>query len=271
MSNIIKGILIGMGVVIPGVSGSVLAILLGVYENILFIFNNFDLDIKNNISYLLKLIIGILIGMSIFGNIILFLMPKYNILISFIFVGLILGSIPGLINEIKVKNKKFSFKLFFLSLTISFLLFFLGNIETLQITNHSGSLKSIILLILGGFLFISGKIIPGISSSFFMMILGLYNYVLNFMSNPFSISVYGYIEFIPFIIGCILGIIILTKFINFCLITKFEQTYSCIIGFVAGSIFSIIPEVQFTFNYFTSIIICIFMFFAMKNMSKVKK
>ena len=271
MINILKGIVIGMGIVIPGVSGSVIAILLGVYEKVLSILNNFVSDKKNNILYLSKISIGVLIGMSIFGNIILFLMKKCNVLISFIFVSLILGSIPSLINEIKKQNKKFNKKLFFITLILSFMMFYLGNIDILQLDNYSGSIKSILLLVLGGFLFIAGKIIPGISSSFFMMILGLYNYVLMFMSNPFNFTIYEYIEFIPFVIGCIIGFIVLIKFINNCLNKKFEQTYSCIIGFVAGSIFSIIPPITFDFNYAFSFLISVLIFFIMNNMSKVKK
>ena len=85
MKQIFDGIIIGMGAVIPGVSGSVLAMLLGVYEHVLFIFNDYKRNIKQNFFYLLKILIGILLGMAIFGNIILLLLPKYSTLIYFIY------------------------------------------------------------------------------------------------------------------------------------------------------------------------------------------
>ena len=104
-------------------------------------------------------------------------------------------------------------------------------------------------MLLAGFLYISGKIIPGISSSFFLMILGLYDYILNIMSNPFLLTVIDLIRLIPFIIGVIIGFIILIKIINKLLSNYFVKTYSAIIGFILGSIIAIYPGFEFDKKY----------------------
>ena len=72
-----------------------------------------------------------------------------------------------------------------------------------------------IKLFIAGILYISGKIIPGISSSFFMMLLGMYEKVLLMLSSPFSLSYFEWISLIPFIIGIIVGAIILIKVVNY--------------------------------------------------------
>ena len=274
MKQIFDGIIIGMGAVIPGVSGSVLAMLLGVYEHVLFIFNDYKRNIKQNFFYLLKILIGILLGMAIFGNIILLLLPKYSTLIYFIFIGLILGGIPELMIELKSKKEKINILFFSISIFFSFIMFIINKFLNLQSYSYSDGIIKILFLMIGGFLFVSGKIIPGISSSAFMIMLGIYDKVLLFMSNPFTCSIYEYIEFIPFIIGCLFGIIILFNFINKCLSKYFCNTYSCVIGFIIGSIFSIIPISKIDFEYFASIIVCIIMYkitlFLTKYVKKIK-
>jgi putative membrane protein len=112
-------------------------------------------------------------------------------------------------------------------------------------------------MLIAGFLYIAGKIIPGISSSFFLMILGLYDYILNIMSNPFSLTFIDLIKLIPFIIGIIIGFIVLIKLINKLLSNYFVKTYSSIIGFVLGSIIAIYPGFKFNLEYILSILIMI--------------
>ena len=112
-------------------------------------------------------------------------------------------------------------------------------------------------------MYISGKIIPGISSTFFLMILGLYDYFLRFIS--FSFSIKDIIDFYPFILGVVIGIISLVKLINYLFKKYHQEFYSSIIGFVLGSIISIFPGFTFNSYYIISVIFMILIFLFLFN------
>lgn len=264
-----SGIVIGAGVVMPGVSGSVLAIMLGIYNKVIFLLNDSKKRFLTKIKNIFPIFIGLLIGIILFGNILQYFYKIYKIQMCYMFIGLILGGLPILNGEITSKNKKINKKYLFITFIISALLFILPNF--FMNINFSKNNTSFFILLIGGFLYISGKIIPGISSSFFLIILGLYDYILQIMANPFSLNIYDYIKIIPFFIGVILGFIILIKFINYLLNYHFANTYSCIIGFVLGSILAIFPGFKLKFIYYISVLISIISFYFTYKMTKKYK
>lgn len=235
--SFLSGILIGTCMILPGVSGSVVAIMLGVYDEVIFLLGNKCISNIKKIKKLLPISIGIVIGVFIFGKVLLFFYTKFQFQMMYIFIGLILGSIPILTNEIKSKNEKFDLKCFFIALIISIILFFLPKIFDYKISNDLNSIN----LFVGGILYIAGKVIPGISSSFFLMQLGLYEYLLTIITNPLSITLKELISLIPFFVGVFIGLYIFIKLMNILLNNHFSKTYSCIIGFIAGSTLVLFP------------------------------
>ena len=95
---ILKGIIIGIGKIIPGVSGSMLAISMGIYQRLIDSINNFFKDTKNNFKFLLKIGIGIIIAIVFFSKLITSCLNKYYLITMFFFIGLIIGSL----NDIKI-------------------------------------------------------------------------------------------------------------------------------------------------------------------------
>ena len=258
-----SGIIIGLGVVLPGVSGSVLAIILGIYNDVIYLLNDSTKTLFYKIKKLIPISLGLLFGIILFGNILIFLISSYEIQIKYLFIGLILGSIPILNKQSKVsENFDSNIKYIVITFLISLSLFMLSDFDLIK---YKGISTSFLTMLLAGFLYISGKIIPGISSSFFLMILGMYDYILNIISNPFSISIYEFVKLIPFFIGIIIGLITLIKVINYFLINYKSRTYSIIIGFVLGSIIAIYPGFRFEMPYIISIfIMCISFYFTYK-------
>ena len=258
VKNIMIGITIGGGMILPGVSGGVLAVIFGIYEKMLDSVANFFKDIKKNSLFLGPIIIGLIIGVLLFGKILFFLFDNYEMQAKYTFMGLILGGVPTLFKEIEKKgNEKTKTLILLISFIISIALFVLGK-EKLNIdfSNQLDSgLISFGLLFLTGFLFISGKIIPGISSSFLLMLIGMYQFLLNVLNNPFGLPKNEYMQFIPFSLGVVVGAAILIKMIRYLLKNKFSATYSAIIGFVIGSISAIYPGITFDFHGIISIIL----------------
>lgn len=262
----ISGVIIGIGVILPGVSGSVIAIMLGIYDKVIYLLNDNRKKIITKIIELLPIILGMFIGIMIFGNILLIFIKNYEIQIKYLFVGLILGGVPILKKEIENKSHSgVKYKYMIITFIFSLLLFLLPNLSTLPDIKNTGSFFK---MLVAGFLYIAGKIIPGISSSFFLMILGLYDYILNVMSNPFSLTIYELVKLIPFLIGALFGFIVLLRLINYLLSNYFSETYSIIIGFVLGSIIAIYPGFKLQVMYIFSIIIMILAFCLTYKMSK---
>lgn len=249
---IFSGVLIGAGAVLPGISGSVIAIMLGIYEKIINTLVNKEKNILSKFIEILPVAVGLIIGVIIFGNFLFILFEKYEIQLRYSFIGLILGSVPILNNEIKKKqNENIKLKYFFLTFISSLILLILPKLFNISFNSNISTLK----LIIAGILYASGKIIPGISSSFFLMVLDLYDYLLLFFSNPITFILKYSLPLIPFFIGILLGVLILVKVINYLLSNHFTETYSGIMGFVLGSILSIFPGFELRYKYIISIIL----------------
>ena len=96
----------------------------------------------------------------------------------------------------------------------------------------------------------------------------MYEFVLSLISNPIHMVVRNFNKVVPFLLGFILGIIILLKLVNNLLEKKFSLTYSIIIGFVLGSVWALVPKFNFSKEYVIGIIIMIFSFTLSYKLSK---
>lgn len=265
------GILIGTAMIIPGVSGSVIAVIFGVYDKSITALTNLFKNFKKNIIYLFVLGSGILTGAVWFSNVMMFLYEKCEIVTKLSFVGLILGGVPYLIKEIKSKdNEKINFLALLLTFLLSVLFWYISqNVLKINFNVESSSyLVKFLLLFLTGIIYSIGKIIPGVSGSFLLIIIGMYEFVLSLISNPIHMVVRNFNKVVPFLLGFILGIIILLKLVNNLLEKKFSLTYSIIIGFVLGSIWALVPNFNFSKEYVIGIIIMIFSFTLSYKLSK---
>ena len=252
LKNLIYGLVIGIGFIIPGVSGGVLATILGIYEEILDRISNLFKNLKDNLLFLIPLFIGIFISILLFSKLILYLLNYKLNFISYVFIGLILGCIPYLFKEIKNKtNKNISLIYFLISFIFGIILFL---IEKNNIANIEE--PTIVLMFIAGIFYSIGKLVPGISGAALLMLLGIYEYLLEILANPLSLTINNIILFIPFIISFIISSIFIIKLINYLLNNNFRNTYSAIIGFVISSILFIYPN-TFTISSII-ILICSF-------------
>ncbi len=244
LKNFIFGLIIGIGFIIPGVSGGVLATILGIYEKILDKISNLFIDFKKNITYLLPIFFGIFLSVLLLSKIILYLLNNNYIFISYVFMGLITGCIPFLLKEVKNKtNKYISIFPFILSFIFGLFLFIIQNNNFNNYTN-----PNFLIMITGGIIYSIGKIIPGISGAALLMLLGIYEYLLNIIANPFMINLNIIITLIPFFISFLISAIFIIKLINYLLKHYFLSTYSAIIGFILSSLLFIYPA-YFSITY----------------------
>lgn len=241
-----KGILIGAGAILPGISSGVLCVIFGIYENLLNCVLNFFKNIKENFRFLFPIVAGAIIGIILFGNILKYLFFAYPIQIKFIFIGLILGSIPTLIKESTSKTK---FKFHYIIFTMLSLLLgvFLVYIES-KISRTSSNEYNFLFLIFSGFLMSAGVIIPGVSSTLILMLLGIYEVYLDSVSSI-------YLPFLfPLCIGLFIGSIFFMKITKSLLDKFYPQTFFTIIGFTLGSVLILYPGFTFDLTGIISIL-----------------
>ena len=240
ISNFIKGIAIGAGAILPGISSGVLCVVFGIYEKLLDSVLGFFKNIKENFKFLFPIILGTIIGILIFSKFLNYFLYAYPTQTKSTFVGLILTTIPSLIKDV---NKKYKFKLRYMvyllfALFLGLLTVFLE--KSMPIT--SATEFNYFYLILCGFLMSIGIIVPGVSSTIILMLLGVYSTYLS------SVSELYFPVLVPMGIGLLLGSFFFMKITKLCLNHFYAQTFYTIIGFTLGSILVIWPEFTLDLN-----------------------
>lgn len=241
------GILIGAAMIVPGVSGGVIAVIFGVYNKMIYSLTNLFKDFKKSFIFLFFLGIGILIGAVWFSNVMVFLYEKHEVITKLAFIGLILGGVPFLFKEVKKNgNGKVNYAVLTITFVFCLLLFFLSkNVFKVNLdASYSSFFVKNVNLFLAGVIYSVGKVVPGVSGSFLLITIGMYEYVLSVMAHPIKIGLLYIDKLIPFIIGLVLGIVILLKIMNRLLKRNFNLIYSVIIGFVLGSIPTLVPKIH---------------------------
>lgn len=258
---ILKGMIIGVANIIPGVSGGTLALTLGIYEKILSILSDIKKNIKKNLKFILLLGIGVVLGILLSSKVISFTLKNYTSQTIFLFVGLILGGLPVIFKEV---NKKISITNILIAIFfIIFVLFFnFTNIRFPEIDFKYLTFFDYIILIIVGMVASSTMVIPGISGSFILMVLGYYDRIIEIVSDITNLDhlFFNLSILIPFGIGVVIGLILLAKILLY-LLNKYKvKTYFAIIGFIIGSIIVLIFQIKgFTFT-FINIITCLITF-----------
>ena len=244
-----KGFLVGVAKIIPGVSGALIAISLGIYEKAIKAISNFFKNPIKNAKFLLPLSIGILLSISLTSGLIIYLIDNYYLPTMLLFIGLIIGGIPNLINNIQIRKIKFiHILILILSFSTVFLISLVGNQNFFIETNNQ--FVNFILFFIIGIVDALTMIIPGISGTAVMMLLGCYNLLLSFLSSLTSLQsiITNLFKIIPYLLGIILCVILLSKLMTYLFDNKKDYMYCGIIGFTLSSILILFFE-TFKNNY----------------------
>lgn len=182
--------------------------------------------------------------MVLFGKILLYLFEAYPIYLKFSFIGLILGSIPAFLQSIKTEEpsqKSSSFFLTVLAFCIAIFLVYLEKSNFLALEELTS--PSSIYLFFSGIIMSIGIVVPGVSSTVLLMLLGVYTTYLSAVSN-LTLSI-----LIPLGLGVIVGGILFLLVIKYLMKHYYSQTFHFILGFTLGSIFVIFPGFLFDISH----------------------
>ncbi|MGV2622610.1 DUF368 domain-containing protein [Halobacillus sp. ACCC02827] len=236
--NIYRGLLMGASDVVPGVSGGTIAVVLGIYDRLIEAINGiFSREWKRHLRFLIPLGIGIGISIVLLANVIEWLFEHYPGPTQFFFLGLIIGVLPYLAHKADMKHtfkaQHYLLLLIGAAAVASMVFFQTGESEPLQ--NMTAS--TYLLLFFSGWIASSAMILPGISGSFILLIIGIYSTVVSGISD-FRIDIIAVVG-----IGILIGLITMSKIVKFFLENYTAGTFAVIIGLVIGSVFVIFPGV----------------------------
>lgn len=233
----IYGALIGIANAIPGVSGGTMAVILNIYDKILYAVSL--KNIKEHLKFLIPLAIGALAGIFALSNVIVSLMETHAMILNFCFIGLIIGSLPSIYkrargSEVKSRNIVLCILAFAFMICISLLN--QGDITNKTLEDIGGLTPTLwIYLMVTVCVSTISMILPGISGSLIMLLFGVYTIVMG------AIADLNYMLMIPIGIGVLSGLFLGIKLIKKMLRTHPQALYFIILGLVAGSVFAIFP------------------------------
>lgn len=248
LKSILKGAVMGVANIIPGVSGGTMAVAMGVYDKLISSITHLFSDFKKSITFLIPIGIGMLIGIVGLSFVIEFLFDNFPIQTNLLFIGLILGGLPMIASKVKSVSIRPQH-------IIAFLVFFgvvvgmaaLGEVDKAGAVLEPGIGNTFILFLIG-IIAAATMVIPGVSGSMVLMLLGYYNSIIETI-NVLIRSLVGFnmqgilqgcMVLVPFGIGVVVGIIVIAKLIEI-IFAKFPYVaYWAIIGLIVASPFAIV-------------------------------
>lgn len=229
--NALKGSLIGAANTIPGVSGGTIAVVTRLYDELIASVSGFiRTGWKKNVAFLVPVVVGVALGIVLFARIVEFFMEGYPAQTAFFFMGLILGSVPFLAKvTLRERFRGWYLVPFVISLGVLVAMAVAGRPPStepiLEVT-----LSNALMIFLAGVVSSATMIIPGVSGSFVLLLIGMYS---TFIEAASSLNLPVLAVLVP---GFLVGIVAVSKLINF-LLSKFHGvTYWAIIGLVLGSV-----------------------------------
>lgn len=241
--NIIKGMMIGIANIMPGVSGGTLAVSMGIYDKLIHCITHILSEFKENMKFLLPIFAGAGIALVALTFVIEALFQYYPIPTNLLFIGLIVGGLPPVVT--KVKSHKLSFGhilagLLFFALVVGMAM--MGDNGNRQVTLNLG-IVPMIKLVLVGIIAAATMIIPGVSGSMVLLILGYYQPIIQqitaFCTAVITLDMAGILHgiaiLLPFGIGVLIGILGIAKIMEIIFEKYPVYVYCAIIGLIAAS------------------------------------
>ena len=262
LKRLLAGMGIGVGAAIPGVSGAAIAVIFHVYEEIIDAVNNF----RKKFGYAIKVLIPILIGIivAVIPCIILFSWAFEHVMFILLslFAGFLLGSLPGIMDEVKGK-KPTKKQIVIIIISILFVIglgvasVFLGPKINLNSAFDTMPIWLYFVLIPVGVLAAVALTVPGLSGSLILLVIGFYRPLVDHAKDWGKELVHGnftntghlFLMILCFGIGCVIGVVLVSKIMTFLLKKDHDSTYFGIIGFIIGSLFVLYFNYEI-YNYY---------------------
>lgn len=229
LTTFVKGIVVGIGGILPGLSGSVMLLILGLYEKCIGILSNVFKNFKKNVIFLIPLVLGFGVGILAFSRVIDFFLAEFEFYTRYLFFGLVVGTVPLFYRSVKKNGfaKRYYIVIAAAFAAGIFLFSFSGNI--FPVVKNPNLLQSVLL----GVAVAGSSIVPGVDSAVILSALGLYELYVSSLAD-FNLTI-----LLPAGAGLIIGAFVISKIMDFFIRRFYITTFSI----VFGMFLSIIPKI----------------------------
>lgn len=250
-TKLMKGFIIGSSMLVPGVSGGTMAIILGIYDDLIHAVSSFRENRKGNGILLFQYGIAGVLGVILLSGPMLDAVTKWNKPMMFLFLGAIIGSIPPLYKKATVfKMKPVNIGSMFGGFLMAYLITLFP--EGMLAFEGDSMLISLVILLIAGVFIAIALVLPGISASYVLLMLGIYDLTL------MAIKTMNYLFLIPLTIGVLAGTFLTAGILEREMNRHPQFTYMLIIGFMLGSLLEVFPGIPVGIQ----IVPCVLTFFA---------
>ncbi|MFZ6036771.1 MAG: DUF368 domain-containing protein [Bacteroidota bacterium] len=232
--RLIKGVIVGIGFILPGLSGGVLAVILGIYDRLIRFLSDLKKHFIENVLYFIPVIIGGAIGIVLFSILVEKAFGVYAAEFICLFIGFVAGTFPSLYKTAGKEGRSWrDMLIFLLSTAFIFLLMIYGGQQFTEVS------PNLLIWAASGALIGLGVIVPGMSPSNFLIYFGLYDKMAT------GIKDFDFAVIIPLLIGFILCVLAFAKLAAYLFKRYYSEMYHFILGMVIGSSLAIFPTVVF--------------------------
>ncbi|MBQ6961126.1 MAG: DUF368 domain-containing protein [Clostridia bacterium] len=251
INQLLRGVVIGVANIIPGVSGGTMMVSMGIYDTLIHCITHLFKEFKKSIKTLLPYAVGMLVGIVALASVINWGLENHPLPTNTLFIGLILGGLGPLLK--KVDTKKINAAAVAAFIALFALIIWLGIQRKDSIQNAESidmNVLQMLIMVFIGMIASATMIIPGVSGSLVLMLLGYYKPVVNALSTlkdglfsmDFSIMGQPVLMLLPFLLGIVLGIFGVAKLIEWLTAHYPTPTYCGVLGLVVASPISLLIQ-----------------------------
>lgn len=270
LKQVLQGMVVGIANIIPGVSGGTMMVAMGLYDRLIHAITHLKKEFKESMKLLIPIFIGAGIAIVALSRLFEFLLETYPIPTNFAFCGLIAGSLPFIFKKVKghavTVGKIIPFLIFF---GIVILMAVMGETSG-NAADVSFNVINVVKLFGVGVIAAATMVVPGVSGSMMLMLLGYYDTILkainNFIDALMAFDMNGLLTGVgilaPFGIGVVIGIFLIAKIIEFIFSKAEIYAYYAIIGLILASPIAILLKTDWSGVSVITIVISVVTFAA---------
>lgn len=229
-----KGVIVGGTMLVPGVSGGSMAMILGIYHKLITAVSSFMKHKKESICLLISFCLGGAFGMILIADPLLKLIETFPLPLMYFFIGAVAGGIPMICREARIQTITWKVPVYIIIGAAAVLALSVVPASSMGL---QANVEGVLMLIISGFVAAIALVLPGISVSYLLLLIGLYDATMK------AVSTLYFPFLIPLLAGLGAGILLTTKLLEKVMTRYPQPTYLIILGFILGSVLNIFPGV----------------------------
>lgn len=231
-----KGLIVGGTMTVPGVSGGTMAMLLGIYDRLIGAVSGLFRNFLDNVMFLGCFLAGGILGIMCFAGTVLVLLERYPMPLSYFFLGAVAGGVPFMVKKAQIRTFSPGVLLWPLA-GVGVIIGISALPEGLFSTGGAGGIQTVLLQLLCGIFLAVALILPGISASHMLLLLGIYEEIMA------SVAGMHFLSLLPLVMGVGLGVLLTARLLETAMLRYPRPAYLMILGFVLASLAELAPGI----------------------------